>query len=126
LVRERKGKKQLITEGKLDKYGKPNENTPADYLSGEMIPPLSTPLPVSPAEIPQKTEEMEIVSEKESKKEKKKIKREKKEKKQQEKQEKQEQQEHVVTEEIVEKLESKKRKIEDGPGKEKKKKKVKK
>jgi len=121
-----KRKKQLITEGKLDKYGKPNENTPADYLSGEMIPPLSTPLPVSPAEIPQKTEEMEIVSEKESKKEKKKIKREKKEKKQQEKQEKQEQQEHVVTEEIVEKLESKKRKIEDGPGKEKKKKKVKK
>ncbi|KAF6257961.1 centromere/microtubule-binding protein cbf5 [Scenedesmus sp. NREL 46B-D3] len=25
-------KKQLIAEGKLDKYGKPNENTPAEYL----------------------------------------------------------------------------------------------
>jgi H/ACA ribonucleoprotein complex subunit 4 len=25
-------KKQLIAEGKLDKYGRPNENTPAEYL----------------------------------------------------------------------------------------------
>lgn len=25
-------KKQLISEGKLDKHGKPNENTPAEYL----------------------------------------------------------------------------------------------
>ncbi|XP_058805138.1 H/ACA ribonucleoprotein complex subunit 4 [Phymastichus coffea] len=27
-------KKRLIIEGKLDKHGKPNENTPADWLSG--------------------------------------------------------------------------------------------
>lgn len=26
-------KKRMIVEGKLDKYGKPNENTPADWLS---------------------------------------------------------------------------------------------
>lgn len=25
-------KKRMIIEGKLDKYGKPNENTPADWL----------------------------------------------------------------------------------------------
>lgn len=25
-------KKQLISEGKLDKHGKPNENTPAEYM----------------------------------------------------------------------------------------------
>ena len=25
-------KKKLVTEGKLDKYGNPNENTPKDYL----------------------------------------------------------------------------------------------
>lgn len=25
-------KKKLITEGKLDKHGKPNENTPKEYL----------------------------------------------------------------------------------------------
>lgn len=27
-------KKRLIVEGKLDKHGKPNENTPSDWLSG--------------------------------------------------------------------------------------------
>jgi H/ACA ribonucleoprotein complex subunit 4 len=27
-------KKNLIKEGKLDKYGKPNESTPADWLKG--------------------------------------------------------------------------------------------
>lgn len=27
-------KKRMIVEGKLDKHGKPNENTPADWLSG--------------------------------------------------------------------------------------------
>ena len=26
-------KKRLIVEGKLDKHGKPNENTPSDWLS---------------------------------------------------------------------------------------------
>lgn len=26
-------KKRMIIEGKLDKYGKPNENTPADWLA---------------------------------------------------------------------------------------------
>lgn len=28
-------KKSLIAAGKLDKFGKPNENTPKDWLSGE-------------------------------------------------------------------------------------------
>lgn len=27
-------KKNMIKEGKLDKYGKPNENTPSDWLKG--------------------------------------------------------------------------------------------
>lgn len=27
-------KKTLITAGKLDKYGRPNENTPAEWLTG--------------------------------------------------------------------------------------------
>jgi len=31
-------KKQYIAEGKLDKHGRPNENTPADYLAEENLP----------------------------------------------------------------------------------------
>jgi len=33
LVLELNKKKQLITEGKLDKFGKPNENTPKDWMT---------------------------------------------------------------------------------------------
>ena len=37
-------KKQLVAEGKLDKHGRPNENTPKEYLRS---------LPdVSPAKVP--------------------------------------------------------------------------
>jgi H/ACA ribonucleoprotein complex subunit 4 len=43
-------KKGLIKEGKLDKYGRPNENTPADYLSipvtSKTVEILSTPVKV--------------------------------------------------------------------------------
>ena len=35
-------KKQLIKEGKLDKHGKPNENTPADWLAPD-APKLAAP-----------------------------------------------------------------------------------
>jgi len=38
-----KRKKQLIKEGQLDKYGRPNERTPTDYLSEEMKSPQSVP-----------------------------------------------------------------------------------
>jgi len=34
-------KKQLIAEGKLDTYGRPNQNTPAAWLSGESTVPSS-------------------------------------------------------------------------------------
>jgi len=30
-------KKRLISEGKLDKYGKPNDSTPADYVEGSAV-----------------------------------------------------------------------------------------
>jgi len=44
-------KKLLIKEGKLDKHGKPNELTPADWLSGGAAPALAppTPAPTMPA-----------------------------------------------------------------------------
>jgi H/ACA ribonucleoprotein complex subunit 4 len=34
-------KKQLITEGKLDQYGRPNDKTPANWLSGECTVPAA-------------------------------------------------------------------------------------
>jgi H/ACA ribonucleoprotein complex subunit 4 len=34
-------KKQLITEGKLDQYGRPNDKTPSNWLSGEITVPTS-------------------------------------------------------------------------------------
>ena len=40
-------KKLLIKEGKLDKHGKPNENTPADWLSGAAV--VAAPAPTTPA-----------------------------------------------------------------------------
>jgi len=36
-----KRKKQLVKEGKLDKYGRPNEKTPADYLTEELVSPAT-------------------------------------------------------------------------------------
>ncbi len=38
-------KKQLVAEGKLDKHGRPNENTPKEYLRS--LPDV-TPAKVSP------------------------------------------------------------------------------
>lgn len=40
-------KKQLIAEGKLDKYGRPNENTPAEYLRA--LPDLQQQQAAAPA-----------------------------------------------------------------------------
>lgn len=40
-------KKQLIAEGKLDKYGRPNENTPAEYLRA--LPDLQAGTAAAPA-----------------------------------------------------------------------------
>jgi H/ACA ribonucleoprotein complex subunit 4 len=40
-------KKQLIAEGKLDKYGRPNENTPAEYLRA--LPDLQQQAAAKPA-----------------------------------------------------------------------------
>lgn len=40
-------KKQLIKEGKLDKYGKPNASTPKDWASGAATPAAAaTPMAV--------------------------------------------------------------------------------
>ena len=39
-------KKQLVAEGKLDKHGRPNENTPKEYLrSLPDVSPAKVPLP---------------------------------------------------------------------------------
>jgi H/ACA ribonucleoprotein complex subunit 4 len=40
-------KKQLIAEGKLDKHGRPNENTPAEYLRS--LPDLQKSAAAAPA-----------------------------------------------------------------------------
>jgi H/ACA ribonucleoprotein complex subunit 4 len=40
-------KKQLIAEGKLDKHGRPNENTPAEYLRS--LPDLQKSAAAPPA-----------------------------------------------------------------------------
>lgn len=56
-------KKQLIAEGKLDKYGRPNENTPAEYLRA--LPDLqqqkqtaaAAPAEPAAAATPQKSEQ---------------------------------------------------------------------
>ena len=45
-------KKLLIKEGKLDKHGKPNESTPADWLSGGDAPKLATTPSAAPPATP--------------------------------------------------------------------------
>ena len=40
-------KKQLVAEGKLDKHGRPNENTPKEYLRS--LPDVAAPKVSSPA-----------------------------------------------------------------------------
>eukprot|EP01125_Pyxidicula_operculata_P022662 TRINITY_DN9487_c0_g1_i1.p1 TRINITY_DN9487_c0_g1~~TRINITY_DN9487_c0_g1_i1.p1 ORF type:complete len:454 (-),score=129.86 TRINITY_DN9487_c0_g1_i1:77-1438(-) len=69
-------KKKLISEGLLDKHGKPNDRTPADWLAGETgnVPPA----PLSSNSSVQVSEVMEVDAEdtKKEKKEKKKRKRE--------------------------------------------------
>jgi H/ACA ribonucleoprotein complex subunit 4 len=47
-------KKQLIAEGKLDKYGRPNENTPKEYLRA--LPDLQQQQPAAAAATPAKEE----------------------------------------------------------------------
>jgi H/ACA ribonucleoprotein complex subunit 4 len=37
-------KKTLVKEGKLDKYGRKNDNTPADYLTSTSTAPAATPM----------------------------------------------------------------------------------
>ena len=81
-------KKQLIAEGKLDKYGRPNENTPAEYLrslpdlqktaaAGAGAAAAATPAPAAAAAESSGDEEMveaangEASAEKKSKKDKK-------------------------------------------------------
>jgi len=51
-------KKQLITEGKLDQYGRPNDKTPANWLSGECTVPAA--VLVSKKEETPGTEEVEM------------------------------------------------------------------
>jgi len=68
-----KRKKQLVKEGKLDKYGRPNEKTPTDYLTEELQTPAtpagSTPAtpagsaPTTPSEKATPGTEMEIEGE---------------------------------------------------------------
>ena len=43
-------KKQLITEGKLDKHGRPNAETPKEYLRA--LPDVATAPPATPAAAP--------------------------------------------------------------------------
>jgi len=57
-------KKQLMKEGQLDKYGRPNERTPSDYLSEELKPQTVPPSSASPAMTTPtgaSSEEMEMV-----------------------------------------------------------------
>ena len=69
-----KAKKQLITEGKLDKYGRPNDATPASWVQQEggqggqesAVAAPKTPAPASAAVTPSK----EASSEGKSKKDK--------------------------------------------------------
>jgi H/ACA ribonucleoprotein complex subunit 4 len=76
-------KKQLIAEGKLDKYGRPNENTPAEYLRA--LPDLQQQQPAAAAaaatpakeEKPQQEEAATPAADGEAKSEKKKKKKDK-------------------------------------------------
>uniref|UniRef100_A0A383W3S0 Uncharacterized protein n=1 Tax=Tetradesmus obliquus TaxID=3088 RepID=A0A383W3S0_TETOB len=75
-------KKQLIAEGKLDKYGRPNENTPAEYLRA--LPDLQQPAAAAAAaatpakeEKPQQEEAATPAADGEAKSEKKKKKKDK-------------------------------------------------
>jgi len=43
-------KKQLITEGRLDQYGRPNDKTPSNWLSGENAVPAAQMLKSNPSE----------------------------------------------------------------------------
>jgi len=67
-------KKKLIQENKLDKYGRPNENTPETWLKGE-IDQNATPVQVAEVKKetkPAKEEKKEVKEEKEEKKKKRK------------------------------------------------------
>lgn len=44
-------KKRMIVEGKLDKYGKPNENTPADWLENYTYYSASSGGPTVPVKV---------------------------------------------------------------------------
>jgi H/ACA ribonucleoprotein complex subunit 4 len=46
-------KKQLIAEGKLDQYGRPNQQTPPTWLSGEITTPIPTSVLVSVSTVPE-------------------------------------------------------------------------
>jgi len=75
-------KKKLISEGKLDKYGRKNQSTPKDYKEDAHVEPgNSTPTKSQPAEQVKEEEEEAPKKEKKDKKEEKTPKKEKKDKK---------------------------------------------
>jgi len=124
-----KAKKSLIAEGKLDKYGRPNENTPSDWLSshpdlnvaGASATSKSTHNEVEPERTVVKQEGETGIEEapqndsSEKKKEKEKRKKEKKEKKEERKRkkEKKEQDSEDSEDKKSKKAKKKKVKVED-------------
>ncbi|KAL8127541.1 H/ACA ribonucleoprotein complex subunit 4-like [Apium graveolens] len=68
-------KKKLVAEGKLDKHGKPNEKTPAEWLRNVVLPTGGDSIVASLAAVsePVKVEAVEEVDEKKKKKDKRKL-----------------------------------------------------
>ena len=52
-------KKQLITEGKLDKHGRPNAETPKEYLRA--LPDVAAAPPATPAAAPAEVRSRDVL-----------------------------------------------------------------